>query len=214
VPPPPAHDRARATELRAELARVHALERAGNFADALAAVRPLLEPAAALDWPPLWAAAKLREAALLERNGDYVDAERAASEAYFEASRIGAWDIADMAASRLVFVVGGRLGRFDDGVDWSRHGEVACAHAGDPTGMREARRLHGLADVYSTAAKYEEARELHERALVLREAALGPEHPSIGTELTFLADTYVATGDYAEATPLYERALAIEEHAL
>ncbi len=214
LPGPPTSDRAQAVELRTELARVAALERAGKLAQALADVRPLLERARAIDWPPSWAATKLREAALLERNGDHEAAEQAAAEAYFEASRIGAWDVADTAASRLVSVVGGRMSRFDDGVEWSRHGEVACTHAGDPTGLREAGRLHSLADVYSTAGEYVEARHIHERALALREAAVGPEHPSIGTELTFLADTYVATGDYAEATPLLERALRIQQAAL
>jgi tetratricopeptide (TPR) repeat protein len=53
-----------------------------------------------------------------------------------------------------------------------------------------------------------------ERALAIREKALGAEHPSTGTSLNNLAVLLRAQGDYAGAKPLYERALAISEKAL
>ncbi len=46
------------------------------------------------------------------------------------------------------------------------------------------------------------------------EKALGPDHPSVATNLNNLAVLYRAHGKYAEAEPLYKRALAIVEKGL
>ena len=58
------------------------------------------------------------------------------------------------------------------------------------------------------------ARPLYERALAIREKALGPEHPDTATSLNNLAALLQDQGDLAAARPLYERALAIREKAL
>ena len=54
----------------------------------------------------------------------------------------------------------------------------------------------------------------YERALAIREKALGPEHPDTATSLNNLAILLKAEGDFAGARPLYERALAICEKVL
>ncbi len=48
-----------------------------------------------------------------------------------------------------------------------------------------------------------------ERALAIREKALGPKHPDVAQSLNNLAVLYANLGDYARAEPLYQRALAI-----
>jgi hypothetical protein len=58
------------------------------------------------------------------------------------------------------------------------------------------------------------ARQLHERALAIREKALGPDHPDTAISLGNLAVLLQAQGDLAGARPLHERALAIREKAL
>ena len=63
-------------------------------------------------------------------------------------------------------------------------------------------------------AAYAEAEPLHQRSLAIREKALGPDHPDVGTSLNNLAELYQAQGRYAEAEPLYQRSLAIREKAL
>ncbi len=50
--------------------------------------------------------------------------------------------------------------------------------------------------------------------LVIREKALGPEHPDLATDLNNLALLYYVHGKYAQAEPLYRRALAIQGKAL
>ena len=66
---------------------------------------------------------------------------------------------------------------------------------------------------YALAA-YTRARPLYERALAIREKALGPEHPDTATSLNDLAQLLGDQGDLAGARPLFERALAISEKVL
>lgn len=70
----------------------------------------------------------------------------------------------------------------------------------------------------SVSLRYKEksakAIQLAERALVIREKALGPEHPDVVTSLNKLAGLYMIKGDYAKVEPLYQRTLAIREKAL
>ncbi|WP_406433255.1 tetratricopeptide repeat protein [Streptomyces sp. NBC_00631] len=55
---------------------------------------------------------------------------------------------------------------------------------------------------------------LEERALAVREAALGPDHPDTALRLNNLASTLSDLGRHAEALPLEERALSVTEAAL
>ena len=64
--------------------------------------------------------------------------------------------------------------------------------------------------LYARAA-YAQGEPLLERALAIREKALGPEHPAVATSLNNLALLYASQGQYAKAEPLCQRALAIDE---
>ena len=63
-------------------------------------------------------------------------------------------------------------------------------------------------------AQYEQAEPLYQRALAIREKALGPDHPSTAQSLNNLAALYASQGRYEDAEPLYQRALGIYEKAL
>jgi len=78
-----------------------------------------------------------------------------------------------------------------------------------------------LAELQNRAADYlhgrgafSRARSLCERALAIREKALGPEHFSTAESLNTLAHLLHSQGELAAARPLFERALAIREKAL
>jgi len=77
-----------------------------------------------------------------------------------------------------------------------------------------ARLTNSLARLLRVQGDYAGARPLYERALAIRERALGPDHPDVANSLNNLATLLSDQGDYAEARPLYERALAIRERAL
>jgi hypothetical protein len=66
----------------------------------------------------------------------------------------------------------------------------------------------------SGISNWNEALPLYERALAIREAQLGPEHPGTAASLNHLAGLHQAMGNHAKALPLHERALAIREAQL
>ena len=63
-------------------------------------------------------------------------------------------------------------------------------------------------------ASYPEAEPLFRRALEIRKAQLGDDHPSVATSLNNLAKLLQAQGKYTEAEPLFRRALEIREAQL
>lgn len=91
--------------------------------------------------------------------------------------------------------------------------------------LAEAKRLHDQAITLYRAGKYDEAIPLAERALAIREKALGPDHPDVATSLDNLAGLLrlyaISLHVPAErkvplgrAKALYQRSLAIREKAL
>ena len=63
-------------------------------------------------------------------------------------------------------------------------------------------------------AAEDEPRRLADRAVALKESALGPDHLEVGQSLNQLGNLLLTAGDYAAAKPFYERALAVREKAL
>jgi hypothetical protein len=82
--------------------------------------------------------------------------------------------------------------------------EAAAAHLLDLLGQYRQEAL----------AAYAAALPLFERALVIREKALGPEHPDTAVSLNNIGRMLQDRGDLTGARPLLERALAITEEAL
>jgi len=80
--------------------------------------------------------------------------------------------------------------------------------------LQEAGKLLTESFRLNRAGKYDEARPLAERALEIREQALGPEHPDVAASLNGLAILHRNQGNYTKAEPLFQRALAIREKAL
>jgi len=80
--------------------------------------------------------------------------------------------------------------------------------------LQEARKLHDESIQLRTKGQYDAALPLAERALSIRERALGPDHPDFGRSLNNLATVFFGKRDYAQAEGLYQRSLAILEKAL
>jgi tetratricopeptide (TPR) repeat protein len=66
-----------------------------------------------------------------------------------------------------------------------------------------------LAVLYYDQGRYEQAEPLYQRALSIREKALGPEHPDLATCLVKLTLLLRNVGRAEEAAPLEARAEAI-----
>jgi CHAT domain-containing protein/Tfp pilus assembly protein PilF len=80
--------------------------------------------------------------------------------------------------------------------------------------MHEARRFKADHVARLVAGKYEESRQLLERALAISENILGKESPFVAQLLDYLAFRYYDKQDFAKAMSLGERALAISEKTL
>ncbi|MFM7327028.1 MAG: tetratricopeptide repeat protein, partial [Nodosilinea sp.] len=91
---------------------------------------------------------------------------------------------------------------------------MTIGQATTETRLEQANQLNQQVIELYQAGRYSEAVPLAERALAIREQALGPDHPDTATSLNNLALLYESMGRYEEAEPLYQRALAIYEKAL
>src|SRR5580704_5978275 len=72
----------------------------------------------------------------------------------------------------------------------------------------ELRRANALSEQVvqlSRQGHYVDATRLASEALVIREKALGPEHPDVAQSLNDLAGLYTNQGRYADAEPLYKQ---------
>ena len=74
--------------------------------------------------------------------------------------------------------------------------------------------LNGMGFYLHARAVYGEAEPLFRRALAIREAQLGKDHPDVAQSLNNLTGLLQAQGKYMEAEPLLRRALAITEAQL
>jgi CHAT domain-containing protein/Tfp pilus assembly protein PilF len=80
--------------------------------------------------------------------------------------------------------------------------------------LQQARDLHTQSLGLYRAGKYDEAKPLSERALAIREKAVGPDNLDLADILDQLAIVLSVKADYAKAEPLFQRALKIRETEL
>ena len=80
--------------------------------------------------------------------------------------------------------------------------------------LDEAAALNQQVTQLYKQGRFSEALPLAQRALAIREKALGPDHPGVAESLNNLAVLYQGQGRYVDAEPLYKRSLAIREKAL
>jgi tetratricopeptide (TPR) repeat protein len=74
--------------------------------------------------------------------------------------------------------------------------------------------LHQAGRYLWSRAEYTQAKALHQRALSIREAEFGPDHPDTAHSLDNLAAVLVDQGDLDDARALFERAFSIRETRL
>jgi CHAT domain-containing protein/Tfp pilus assembly protein PilF len=92
--------------------------------------------------------------------------------------------------------------------------QVPAVTASARAPLEEAVQLNKQVEKLYEEGKYQEAVVPAERALAIREKALGPNHADVAESLNNLALLYQDQGEYAKAEPFHVRALAIREKAL
>ena len=94
-----------------------------------------------------------------------------------------------------------------------KHGEALYDHRPEDS-EAWALLLNEVGIYFYYQAEYQRGVTCIKRSLEIREAQLGPEHPSTATSLNNLAELYRSMGRYGEAEPLYARSLEISEAQL
>src|SRR6266508_3123519 len=122
------------------------------------------------------------------------------------------WQVAEVAGSYRLNVKANHKGAPAGGYE-IRVVELRAATEKDRV-LQEARKLQTESQRLFRAGKYDASRPAAERALELREKALGPDHPDVAQSLHNLAIIHRLKGDYAKSEPLFQRALDIKEKAL
>ncbi|MCD4801031.1 MAG: tetratricopeptide repeat protein, partial [Methanococcoides sp.] len=95
------------------------------------------------------------------------------------------------------------------------HALAAAEHAEalDVASDSTARLLNQMGLYLKGRAQFAEAKEMHERALAIDEAAYGPDHPDVAIDVNNLGLVLEDLGDMEEAKKMFERALVIDEAA-
>jgi tetratricopeptide (TPR) repeat protein len=198
--------------LRATTTRADELQKLGNYEEALAIALPVLETATALGYAPLEAEARVRLGDLLEKNGDYQEAEDQLRAAYFLARTLAHRAVAYEAASLLVVVLGNRMARYDEAQEWGRHARAELV--GTDSDLDRASLLFHLGQALWKQGRYEEAAAHQHHARIIRERLLGPVHPDMAASLNGLGEVERLRGRHDEAASYYRQAIAVYEQTL
>ncbi|MEM9459203.1 MAG: serine/threonine-protein kinase [Myxococcota bacterium] len=214
VPPP--KDPAVAQQvlaLREQLAEVQAEIHAGRPAAALEHADPLVERATALAYGPLLAEALVRRGDARERMDQFAEAAQDLEQAFTIATEHGHDTVAARSLSLLTWVVGKQHGDHERGLWW---GQMALTLSLGPEidATAEANALTNLGVVLHQQGELSEAVTYHQRALAIKERALGSDHPTVANILVNIGNILHKQGKLSDALVHHQRALAIAEHAL
>jgi tetratricopeptide (TPR) repeat protein/predicted Ser/Thr protein kinase len=177
---------------------------------AIERARGLVARAEAVGFAPLVAEAQLALGETLQED-DYAGSEAAFRAAYFGALAVDAPNTAATAAERLVRLVGSKLARPDEALEWAEHARALSQRVDDEEGLLRARLDSSVGTVIEAKGDYTEAARVYEGVLAVREAALGPEHPEVAVALNMLATAKGRNRELAEAERLLRRVIGIRE---
>ncbi len=141
------------------------------------------------------------------------EARLAYVQAFETATEAGDDITAAAAAMGLVYVVGHRLGRYEDAITWSEHARARAARLG-PDPLRDAELAGYLGAVHLGRGDLVQARLAYLRALALREAELGLHHVTVAATLSGASEVSRRRGQLVEARAYLDRSLSIYETQL
>ena len=107
-----------------------------------------------------------------------------------------------------------RQGRYDEAEPLFKRSLSIWEKSVGPQHPRVAMTLNNLAEVYLYQGRYGDAEALYRRSLTIREQVLGPRHPDVGGSLNNLGELYRRQGRYDDAEWYLRRALEIWQETL
>ena len=195
-----------------KLVTVKARKRTGLFGSGLELAREVAEAAAGLGHEPFEAEAQLILGGLEVDNGEHEAAAAALGQAFDKGLGLGLTTVAADAAAQLVFVVGVRQAKYDEGRHWARVAAPLARASGSQTVEANFNNSMGL--IADNQADYAGARVHLERAIELWTASLGRQSGSVAGALTNLGTVAQHEGKYGEARRYQEQSLEIVETTL
>ncbi len=208
-PPLPAEAEA-VGKARARLTQARALLHAGRYEDAQRAVEDAKTIQLSVEYGPLATEVALREGVVLQDLGEYDAAEAALNEAVRSGAKWHQWEVMSMAATDLIFLVGGLQKDVERALE---HRAVAQGLVeGNP--RAEAAFRNNLAAVFDVQGRYPEAETEYRAAIALYRTIYGPEHQSVAGSRDNLGLVLEAQGNFAEAEAEHRAVIALFETAL
>jgi tetratricopeptide (TPR) repeat protein/tRNA A-37 threonylcarbamoyl transferase component Bud32 len=213
VPPP--EDPAVKAQVEAAapaLDKVNALDAAGKWREALAAVDDVLPAIRESGWKPLIGQALFRRGNAQRLLGDAKAAAASLEEAAQVSAEAGDEQTLARAWLSLIMVRGYGLANVAEGLAIEPYARAAVALAGGDALRGDLENNLGL--VHHRSAEHDKALVHLTRSLELRRSAHGAEHHLVGATLHNLGVVYENKGDLARARQLYLEALELRRKVL
>jgi tetratricopeptide (TPR) repeat protein/predicted Ser/Thr protein kinase len=201
-------------DLRAQIERVEALQLAGDYDDGLAQALEIRARADELSWRPLQAQAWLVLGTLQSSLGKYDEARASHEQAFFHAAAGGDDTTMLLAATQLTYVVGYHLAQHEQGRMWGTLGEMLIERLGLAGSLREATVLGSLAGVSTIRGEYDDALKRFRRALKIKQAILGDNHPSVANTINSIGVVLFSQPEGDDGLEHFRRSLSIEQATL
>jgi tetratricopeptide (TPR) repeat protein/predicted Ser/Thr protein kinase len=201
-------------DLRAQIERVEAMHLAGDYDDGLAQALEIRAQADALRWRPLQAEASLLLGMLQSSLGKYDEARASHEQAFFHAAAGGDDTTMLLATTQLAHEVGYHLAQHEQGQMWGTLGESLIERLGLAGSLREAAVLGALAGVSTMRGEYDDALQRFQRALTIKQAILGADHPSVANTINSIGVVLFNQSGGDEALEYFRRSLSIEQATL
>jgi len=196
-----------------KLDRAAMLEKAGRYKQSFEILEELDTAAEDIEYPPLQAPLTFKLAMLTERTGDAAAAEALYFKAIDLAARAKNTDIAGQAWNEILWVVGHRLGRYKEALQFAPAVKFAIALADDDDRLL-ARYESCTGVLMYGVGNYPESLASFERAVALWER-LGDAHlHDLANELSNLGVGYSLNERTDDAIRTYERSHALLEKTL
>ncbi len=212
-PPQTADAKAKVETIREKLSGIVALERTGKYREGLKLVQKLEEEASAVNYRPVQAEVLYWLGKLFERVGDYKKAETTLYRAARAAAESNNVPRAAEAMVALVWIVGDRQSRPEEGLSIGRDAEVVLGFGGRNDDSR-ARLCNNLGNVYINQGNYDKALEYYRKTLAIWEKLLRPNHPRVSWPLYNIGNVFHVQGKYEKALEYHLKALEIFQTAV
>lgn len=201
--------RARGDDARRRLARASTLYEAGQYDDALDAASAVVAELSDANDPAVAGEALLLLGSVQDRSGKAPTAESTLHRALYAAETARDRTTQARAWTRLAWVVGARLSRWEEGLRYAEHAKSVAASI-EPDPLRTMGILSTTGSIQFSAGRIAEALYHHQRALEVAETALEPDDPRLALPLINLGLSHYAYHEPERALQLYERALKVQ----